>query len=1777
MKKNYVVRVTSPSDWPEIHRLLLQDGTLDDNIPSNACECVDLKAIYGDKATYLLDEEEVNILKNNPKVRYVELDPSLHPEAYPLNEVDALRFPIEGTNEGKSSKVYKSTEGPASSSPPATMAGAPTPTDEYLRTGWQLIRPYYKSDQWGQNSINYESVVGSEAQNRYYAAKPKTFVVQYSANDTGKNVDCVVIDNGAWHGHPEFVNKDGTSEILDIILDGPYYLDKEYFDANASKTTTFLGRTTCTESAALEWWSTASKRSSSFSSVPTISGINSGYTRANVCGSYSAYPALSSGTEPAGAASFANHGTGVASTVYGKTLGWAFESRKWNIAADIGFSLTATPSATKVYEILQLFAQHKPLTEGVKSPTVINASYGMVTKVANEWAAGTYYYNFRGTTGSFTSKATAPEFLKNFADDDNSKHINATIYPSIKDPGDALVRTSGVIFISSAGNCNAKLVNPNDADYNNYWSSTNPGDVGFDIDTDANWVCRRGAPTNFLLSDNEDDYGVIAVGALSGYLDTNKKENKDWYSNSGTAVDVLAPASGTLSAAGNSSQETFERYDSQSFYSWLSKDAYDCVISGTSTASPVAAGLIASKLTKNLKWGIKNVKKYIKYLMPNLLTSNFEVGTGDITTATDSGWNVVNNLHGQDPKIIFNSSIPEIPFVALPSIVDVKGSSNITLQVSASANQVEAYTYQWQKASLSNNSFTNITGANASSYVISNPSVSDIGTKYRAIIFSDSYYTETFSNETTLSLNSSISIEQQPANLRVNERESVAFSVEAENNIEEELSYQWQKFNTELFVWEGLAGKTSFTLNITGALAIDSGFYRCVITDGFSPVVFTDSAELVVQIAELSFTKEPLNVLKFEGDSATLEAEAVSTVKPAVLYKWQKLSADGSTWGDIKNANSKIFTIDTLSASDAGFYRVKASDGVSSNSPRYSAFAELEVKEVVLNLASIAPFTTAALEGDEVFVSVSASLNNGKRPTFKFEKKRVISIPDQPNVVVWDIVEVNDTGNLFFQKIRKVNAGRYRCNVSDFIANNSPVTFSPIDIGVNDSFVVNSISSDPGVAVLDSVITLTPEVFIKSEKLNYYYLWQRKDSGATEWESLYKENNKTLAFVATGKDHQTEFRCKVSNELSNEIITPAFTLSFGAFVDLTQDLPEKIIFPENSLQEHTLDPAVVSTHLSTVSYQWQKSLDDEATWSDISGSTDKKLIITPSLAKDLNSSNDTDHYSLRLKISFGETSTVSYSNSTYIDLKDAINLFGINACLTQEQVEELAITDATSPNPSPDAHGNSLLPDRTYIEEINTSPIDPVDKCKDKNTCGISIEELFDTYTIYDTQKGLYKSWGDIEFVWQLEEARSPSGVTCNLNASETNDKWQVSQYKALYAYFPKIGAGGLASPTNATCLTERSADRVLRIEDDGYKVSLYEAQELVTSISGPFDKTKWKKICHIITSVPAGLPTPQEIKERYKPYELDFFLKKWEEYNATWDEDFYQQSFDQCRNNNSTLDSIEKCMKEKNGPYGQSNDQWEQARVRKDLFYKVGDYAWVEGECKDTVCLYICIQDIPATKLIFDELKQFKPSLRLSSSVTNYAVTVQSVSAGNRYFIDGSQQPAINLREGQTYRFNQDNSSNTNHPVRFSTTPNGTHGGGAEFTQGVTKVGTAGSRGAYTEITVPAGAPTLYYYCANHSLMGGTANTLGLTFWRRVYCVNTGMNKCLEPQRNRDLPNYQLVEIGSLGHYVEQPIPYFDLQGNKLCPDYELLNDFLEEQPPKVLTQEEIDALDQP
>lgn len=324
------------------------------------------------------------------------------------------------------------------------------------------------------------------------------------------------------------------------------------------------------------------------------------------------------------------------------------------------------------------------------------------------------------------------------------------------------------------------------------------------------------------------------------------------------------------------------------------------------------------------------------------------------------------------------------------------------------------------------------------------------------------------------------------------------------------------------------------------------------------------------------------------------------------------------------------------------------------------------------------------------------------------------------------------------------------------------------------------------------------------------------------------------------------------------------------------------------------------------------------------------------------------------------------------------------------------------------------------LQKICVHP-DLVDKScsrEEINTCGESIESLLEKYPIYNPQKGLYKSWGDIEFPWQI------SNITPGLLISETDDRWGISTYRAIFAY--------------------REGDIVLLIENYGYTIGVYQALVNIVAISRRFDKSKWKKLCGVQTTVPVQIPTAQELRERFKPFKLSLFDTEWSTYSEKWSSSTLQQTIESCSEAGLKISDLEKCLK------SGSSDQWREARVRKEFFYREGDFFIVEGECGDVLQLFAVEKDVPATEELLQKFSKFSQS----------------------------------------------------------------------------------------------------------------------EYWSLVYSVETGENKCLGYQK-RKTPHeaYEVVEIGSKGHFVEAPIPF------SLSPTCAKESTELGEitQPPKILSPREI------
>ena len=128
-----------------------------------------------------------------------------------------------------------------------------------------------------------------------------------------------------------------------------------------------------------------------------------------------------------------------------------------------------------------------------------------------------------------------------------------------------------------------------------------------------------------------------------------------------------------------------------------------------------------------------------------------------------------------------------------------------------------------------------------------------------------------------------------------------------------------------------------------------------------------------------------------------------------------------------------------------------------------------------------------------------------------------------------------------------------------------------------------------------------------------------------------------------------------------------------------------------------------------------------------------------------------------------------------------------------------------------------------------------------------------------------------------------------------------------------------------------------------------------------------------------------------------------------------------------------------------------------------------------------------------------------VTSLITNITVKVADDGSGSQnvfYMLSGSdtgagtKTPALDISFGMKVRFDISDSSLAGHNFKFSTTKDGNHGGGSEFTTNVTTNGSPAGTGAYVQLEVTpetlgtatatgSTVGTLYYYCSNHSGMG--------------------------------------------------------------------------------------------
>ena len=128
-------------------------------------------------------------------------------------------------------------------------------------------------------------------------------------------------------------------------------------------------------------------------------------------------------------------------------------------------------------------------------------------------------------------------------------------------------------------------------------------------------------------------------------------------------------------------------------------------------------------------------------------------------------------------------------------------------------------------------------------------------------------------------------------------------------------------------------------------------------------------------------------------------------------------------------------------------------------------------------------------------------------------------------------------------------------------------------------------------------------------------------------------------------------------------------------------------------------------------------------------------------------------------------------------------------------------------------------------------------------------------------------------------------------------------------------------------------------------------------------------------------------------------------------------------------------------------------------------------------------VTDVHHIGASYQQYKDFTVTVAAKTAAHRY----NGSGSGSGYLIDGQESPFLTLTPGVTYRFYQEDSSNSGHPLLFyleadKTTP---------YTTNVTAVGNVGATGGRTEILVTEDTPSvLYYQCSAHGYMGNAVQT---------------------------------------------------------------------------------------
>jgi hypothetical protein len=237
-----------------------------------------------------------------------------------------------------------------------------------------------------------------------------------------------------------------------------------------------------------------------------------------------------------------------------------------------------------------------------------------------------------------------------------------------------------------------------------------------------------------------------------------------------------------------------------------------------------------------------------------------------------------------------------------------------TFAVSVTNSGSASLSYQWKRSTDGGSTFSNISGANGTSYIVSAPGASSDNYRYEVIVTSGSC-TSYISTVGTLRVNAVTAA--TVANETVCSGVNATFTVIPTNTGPASLSYQWQLSTDGGVTFYNINGAngTSYLISTPGS-SLDNNQYDVIVNSGSCTGYVSNAGTLRVN-AVTSATVAGQTVCS--GTDAYFSVNVNNTGSATLSYQW-KLSTDGgATFSDINGATGAFYTLLAPTASSDNF------------------------------------------------------------------------------------------------------------------------------------------------------------------------------------------------------------------------------------------------------------------------------------------------------------------------------------------------------------------------------------------------------------------------------------------------------------------------------------------------------------------------------------------------------------------------------------------------------------------------------------------------------------------------------------------------------------------------------------------------------------------------------------------------------------------------------------------------------------------------------------------